>query len=643
MPSAGIIALGLVTGCLAGLNSIGFVLLWRTSRVVNVAQPALGLVGGVLTGMLVVANGWGFWWAAPVGMAVGAGLSVLAERAVLSRLQEVPRSVLLIATVGLAQIFLSIYGAIPFIVGDGRLPTYTIQLGDLQVYVKPLVLLGPHLLALAALPLAAFVVHRFLTRSRIGIAALALGQDTERARALGVPAGLVRTVVWAIAGAIGSISGILSIPILGFGLEGGALGPTVLLLALAPAVLVGLRSIWGAALVAVLLGVAYQVSVDVFGSAGPGELVLVGSVVAALAIRRGRVGREEAAARASSWEAATAVRPLPWRVSSHVRVHAAGLLLTAIGILTVTLPPLLLGPSARVSYGTAAATVLGALGVTCAWMFAGELPLGHWGFAGLGVVAASIVPGGWVTQLIVGAIAIAIVVGISALLTRSHSSLAFSVLGLAAASAAYILVRDLEDRAPIQADPGVVALVAGGLAIATVVFLVRLRSSTLGTGMVAARDDPARAPWLGVDPLRARVVGLAFSGLIVGAAGVLHAASTPSGITPGAFAPERSLVLLAIAVVGGLGSPVGTLVAGAALLGAERLLPPPWSGLTSGLGVVLVVLFLPAGFARVLERIRDSGIRLLGAGDVRASRSSSEPSAPTAVLAASADQFEVPA
>src|SRR5687767_4578244 len=166
----GIVLYGLFAGCLAGLNSIGFVLLWRTSRVVNLAQPSLGLVGGVLTGMLVFSAGWGFWWSAPAGLLLGALLSIGAERFVLSRLQDVPRSVLLIATVGLAQVFSSMFAAIPFIFG-GRLPTYSLQLGFFwdtgSVPVQ-----GSHLLALASLVLVATGVHLFLARSRIGVAAL---------------------------------------------------------------------------------------------------------------------------------------------------------------------------------------------------------------------------------------------------------------------------------------------------------------------------------------------------------------------------------------------------------------------------------------------------------------------------------------
>ncbi|HVL32373.1 MAG TPA: branched-chain amino acid ABC transporter permease, partial [Actinomycetota bacterium] len=220
MSLAGIVALGLVQGSLAAFDALGLVLLFRTTRVVNLAQPSLGLVGGVLTGLLVTAAGWSFWWAAPVGVVTGALLGMATDRIVMRRLAEAPRAVVLVATVGLAQIFGVIAVALPFVF-SGPLPTYPIDLG-FTVDLFPVRLLGPHLLVLMMLPVAWGGTHLFLHRTRFGLAALALGQESDRARALGVPVAAVRAVVWSVAGVLASIGGILSIPVLGFNL-GGAL------------------------------------------------------------------------------------------------------------------------------------------------------------------------------------------------------------------------------------------------------------------------------------------------------------------------------------------------------------------------------------------------------------------------------------
>lgn len=608
MLPAGIIAFGIIAGCLAGLNAIGFVVVWRTTRVVNLAQPTIGLLAGVFTGMLVTSAGWSFWWAAPCGLTLGAGLSIVAERTIIARLREVPRSVLLVATVGIAQIAAALTAAVPFIFG-GRLPTYTVDLG-VSWYLAPQLLLGPHFLALLALPLAAAGAHLFLTRSRIGIAALAVGQDEERATALGIPAGSVRMLSWGVAGLVGAASGILSIPILGFGLEGGALAPTVLLLALAPAVFAGMRNIWAAAGASLALGVLYGAAVWFSRGGGAADLMLAIAVVAAVAARRRNLGREDTARRASSWEAAATSRPLPWHLSARPRVRVGASALVVVGVVMAVLPPMLLGPSLRVAYGTAAAFALAAMGVCVAWLFAGELPLGHWGFAGLGAAIGSSAPGPWPLRVALAAVLIGVVNAILAIATRHRSSLSFAIVGLAAAAVAPVVIAEI-GRGAIPADTRIVGAVAGLLTLSAAVAILRLRHSLAGVRFTVARDDPDRARWLHADRDRGRVIGLALSGCLVGAAGVLFVAATPAGIAPGAFDPQRSLALLAVAVIGGIGSPVGVMVGALVITTAERVLPSPWNALTSGIGVVLVCVLAPAGFAAVVRWARDRAVRIL--------------------------------
>lgn len=614
MLPAGIIVLGLVQGSLAALNSLGFVLLWRTTRLVNLAQPSLGLIGGVLTGLLVVTAGWSFWLAAPLGMAMGGAVAFGADRLVLRRLQEAPRAVLLVATVGLAGIFGGIATALPFAFTGRTLPTYTIDLG-VTVDVFPVRLLGPHLLALAALPLALLGMLYFLHRTRLGLAALALGQDAERARTLGVPAQFVRSVVWVVAGMLASVSGILAIPALGFNL-GGGLGPTVLLLALAPAVFAGFRSLTGAVVAALVLGVAYQALIWYSKLAGTAELmlagamVLAGAVLAVLDFLRPRVAREEAAARASSWEAAATPRPLAWAVASARAVRVGGVLFAIVAGVAAALPPLFLGPGSDSLYTASATLAIGALAVAVAWMFAGEVVLGHWGFAGLGAAMASFMPGPWAMRCLAAALVIGAACGILGLASRRPSSLSFAVIGLAVAAAAPVVLLNAKLHTQ-SVDPGRVGMIAGPLAVLAAISISKLRASGVGARMVAARDDPQRAPWLGADPLSARVIGLSLSGALAGLAGAIYLSATPPEIAAGGFDASRSLDVLSMAVVGGLGSPFGALLGAATLQGARYLLAGPWAALASGAGVLLVVIFKPAGISRLILLVRDGAIRVL--------------------------------
>lgn len=597
----GVLVSGLVFGALAGLNSLGFVLLWRTNRLVNLAQPSLGLVGGTLTGLLIVAGKWSFWMAAPLGIVIGALLGFGVERLVLRRLRDAPRAVLLVATIGVAGILGGISSALPFIFG-GPLPTYNVDLG-FELDLFPVRLLGPHLLTLMVFPVAVIGIYLFLHRSRVGLAALALGQDVERARALGVPADVVRSAVWAVAGVLSTLAGILSIPVLGFNL-GGGLGSLVLLLALAPAVFAAMRSVVGAAVAALALGVGYRAIFWYSPSAGVADLVLAVTLVAAVAIQRRRFGRTEVSVRASSWEAAATPRPLPWRIASSLRVRALGAVFVVLMLGAGIVPAATLPPGARVLYAGAAAVAVAVLATAVAWMFTGEIVLGHWGLAGLGAALAAVTPGPWVFKCLAAALVLTAGGALLAVATRRRSSLSFSVVGLAAAGAAPVAILSL-GRDTVQTNPRIAGGAAAVVAILAAVAVARLRSSLVGVRMVAARDDPDRAPWLGADPTRLRILGLALSSGLAGLAGALYLAAIPAGIAPGAFDPLISLDLLAMAVVGGLGSPFGALAGAAVLQGARVLLPGPWAILASGLGVVIVVIFFPGGISRIITWVRD--------------------------------------
>ena len=606
----GFVALGLVQGSLAGLNALGLTLLWRTTRVVNLAQPAVGLVGGVLTGMLVAASGWGFWWAAPVGVGLGALLGFASERLVLTRLATLPRTVPMVATIGLAALFTALQSGIPFFFG-GRLPSYDVVIG-VEVFVFPVLLKGPHLLALAALPVATCGLWWFVHRTRVGAAAVAAGQDLERAQALGVHASFVRAVAWTLAGALSGLAGVLSIPVLGFSL-GDGVAATVILLSLAPAVLAGLRSLPATAAASLVVGVGYQYALVESPTAGAAEVFLALVIVAALLVRRRPLERAARAGRASSWAAATAPPPLPRAVKRDRTWRRLTAVAAVVVVAVAAVPPLWLSPSADVRYGTSAAFVLAAVAVATAWMFSGELALGHWGIAALGATVVHAASGPLLARTVLG-----LLVGAAAglalgLVARRRGGLAGAVAGLAIAVAApYWLVR--AGTPSLDLDPQLVACSAGAIAAAVAVGVTWLRGRPAGVRLVAARDEARRADGFGISSARALGAGMALSGAIAAAAGIVYLAAVPAGVAPGAFDPARSFDVVAFAVVGGLGSAIGAGVGAVGLLVAGVLLPSPWASIATGAGVVWVVLFAPGGASSTLSRMRDVAARAVCRG-----------------------------
>ena len=111
--------------------------------------------------------------------------------------------------------------------------------------------------------------------------------------------------------------------------------------------------------------------------------------------------------------------------------------------------------------------------------------------------------------------------------------------------------------------------------------------------------------------MRERALALGISSGLAGLAGALLISATPGGIASGVFDPQISLDLLIMAVIGGLGSPAGALIGAGVFQLGKHLLPDSWQLLLSGTGVLLIVIFRPAGFSRVSVWIRNAAVRVL--------------------------------
>jgi branched-chain amino acid transport system permease protein len=142
------------------------------------------------------------------------------------------------------------------------------------------------------------------------------------------------------------------------------------------------------------------------------------------------------------------------------------------------------------------------------------------------------------------------------------------------------------------------ALVVAILAISG--YLVwRLADTRLGRAMRAVRDNELAASANGIDVFRTKLIAFALAALLAGLGGGLFAGGF-SYISPDQFAFADSIVLMTMALLGGVASPVGSAI-GTALL----ILIPEWlrflksvPGLylaVYGLAVILIVLFMPDG------------------------------------------------
>jgi branched-chain amino acid transport system permease protein len=116
----------------------------------------------------------------------------------------------------------------------------------------------------------------------------------------------------------------------------------------------------------------------------------------------------------------------------------------------------------------------------------------------------------------------------------------------------------------------------------------------------------------GVNLAATRMAAFAASGFIAGLAGALVAYQN-QGFEPGGFTPEKSLTLFIMAVIGGVGSIPGAILGAVYVVGLPLL--PGLSEvelidlLTSGVGLLFLLMFMPGGLIEGVYRVRDNLLR----------------------------------
>src|SRR5207253_5940529 len=103
-----------------------------------------------------------------------------------------------------------------------------------------------------------------------------------------------------------------------------------------------------------------------------------------------------------------------------------------------------------------------------------------------------------------------------------------------------------------------------GMAIATVLVTQRLRDSTHGRAFLAVREDEVAAEAMGVDTTGYKVRAFVVSAFFAGLAGALSGAFE-GNLSPQSFTFVRSFEIVAMVVLGGMGSISGSIVAAAGL------------------------------------------------------------------------------
>jgi branched-chain amino acid transport system permease protein len=244
-----ILSRGLGVGSVYALLALGFVIIYKSTRVISFAQPAFMLAGAVMVTYLVGPLGFfGALAAAAVGTAVLAlGVERVAVRPMVGR----PAFTVAIITLGVDVIVRVVATAFIGIelrhVGDPWGLNQTTVLG-IEVQQR-------HLAMIVTTAVVVAILFAFFRYTRMGLAMRAAAYDQEAALAQGVSVGGVFALSWGIAGALGAIGGT-------FAAVGNNVDSTlwvVALVALPVIILGGLDSLPGAVVGGLVVGVLQEV------------------------------------------------------------------------------------------------------------------------------------------------------------------------------------------------------------------------------------------------------------------------------------------------------------------------------------------------------------------------------------------------
>ncbi len=250
------VVVGLAVGSIYALIAVGFTVLYKSTKILNLAHGELVLFGGYLAVAVTTALGV---FPLPAAFALGVAVTLLAaaalgfgvERAVMRPLFGQPLLSVIIVTLALGYVVRGVMVGIWS--GETRTFPPVVPATVVQVAGVPVSLVGVWSAAAAAVLLVGFSV--FFRYSRWGIAMRAASNEQLTASALGVSLKRVFAYAWAFAAISGAVGGVLLGLWLGVNFALASAG----LKALAAVILGGLDSVPGAILGGLLVGVVETV------------------------------------------------------------------------------------------------------------------------------------------------------------------------------------------------------------------------------------------------------------------------------------------------------------------------------------------------------------------------------------------------
>ena len=248
---AEVVIAGLLTGVMYSLVALGFVLIFKASGVFNFAQGVMVLFAA-LTLVGLMERGVPIWLALILTIAVMTALAFAIERIMLRPLVNQEGIILFMATIGLSYVL----QGLGELMWGSNVKRLDVGIPNTSFEINGVLLNEFDLFAAGAGALLVIVLVVFFHYTRIGRALRAVADDHQAAMSVGIPLKTIWVIVWAVAGMVGLVAGIM------WGAKSGVQFSLSLiaLKALPVLILGGFTSVPGAIVGGLIIGVGEKVA-----------------------------------------------------------------------------------------------------------------------------------------------------------------------------------------------------------------------------------------------------------------------------------------------------------------------------------------------------------------------------------------------
>ncbi|GAA0989601.1 High-affinity branched-chain amino acid transport ATP-binding protein LivF [Nocardioides aquaticus] len=631
---------GLIVGLLYAIAGLGFVVIYRTSKVLNFAMGGLGAVVAYVASDLIDL-GLPYPVVVLLGLLVGGLLGALLELAIARPLRDRPHLTVALATLGALLILEGLVGLRYGFAPQSLAPAFDrgvgLDVGPISISTNQLFVAGMGLVATV-------VLFAIVMRTRLGLGMRAVSSGPLTAQLLGVDVGRVRMSAWILGGVYGGLAALLVTPLTY--LSPGSF-TIFLLTAFAAVVLGGFTSVIGVVIGALVFGVATNLLLTYLDSSLISTYTFLGVALVLVLRPHGIFGRIERqvpepsipsrrraparrGARASvgrpgSTDGAAPAGP----VAVPARLRLAG---WAVLLVVLLVMPFVTDDRRLFLLATAFAMFVGVLGLNVLAGFSGQVSLGQSAFLAIGAYTAAVAVDRGLPPLV--GVALALVVGGGAglllgLPATRLSGIYLTLLTLIFAFALPELIVYLKDvtngASGLPLTPPEFLFVPANMywfmlaaACAVGAGVMVLAGTRTGRAWRAVRDSEDGARSLGLKPAGVKLGAFTLGSALAALGGAL------GGLLVGFVGPDSygvfvSIYALLAVVLGGSGSVFGSLL-GALFI---TVVPDVTGGsgipqnLLFGIALLLVLFLAPRGLAGLLER---ATLAALGFRERRAAR-----------------------